>query len=194
MLVNYGYMDQIVVFKWVQCNIVNFGGDLVNVMFFGEFVGGELVYNLLILLQVLGLFVKVIVEFGNGCVNQYFGCMFLCNVKIVGVFVEEQGFVFVVGFGIIGSDVCFLYVLCVFLVDQVFDGLDIMMLNIVYSFVMFFGSFIIDGKFVVDEFENQYKVGQFVKVLFLFGVNNVDFGFVMCGFMIKEQVYVIFGQ
>lgn len=58
-------MDQLVVFWWVQRNVVRFGGDLVNVIIIGELAGGMSVYALLVLLFADGLFVKVVIMFGG---------------------------------------------------------------------------------------------------------------------------------
>lgn len=61
---NFVLFDQIVVLQWVQENIYVFGGDVVNVMLFGEFVGVCSVLLLMVFLKVKGLFYKVIIQSG----------------------------------------------------------------------------------------------------------------------------------
>ena len=62
---NYGLMDQIAALKWVQANIVKFGGDPGNVTIFGESAGGQDVSLLLAAPAARGLFAKAIMESGT---------------------------------------------------------------------------------------------------------------------------------
>lgn len=53
---NYGFMDQIEVLKWVQRNIVKFGGDKDKVTLYGQSSGGTSIYALLASPLAKGLF------------------------------------------------------------------------------------------------------------------------------------------
>src|SRR5262249_18289427 len=55
-------LDQIAALQWVQKNISNFGGDIKNVMIFGESAGGSDVLTLMASPLAAGLFTKVIPE------------------------------------------------------------------------------------------------------------------------------------
>ncbi|GAB19462.1 putative carboxylesterase [Gordonia effusa NBRC 100432] len=63
---NLGMRDQIAALKWVQDNIIQFGGDPRNVTIFGESAGGMSVANLLASPGARGLFAKAIVQSGHG--------------------------------------------------------------------------------------------------------------------------------
>ena len=57
---NFGTMDIIQALKWVQNNIILFGGDSNNVTIFGESAGGHNVYSLIASKRAEGLFHKAI--------------------------------------------------------------------------------------------------------------------------------------
>ncbi|XP_057300836.1 carboxylesterase 1F-like [Hydractinia symbiolongicarpus] len=62
---NYGIMDQILVLKWIQSNIKNFGGDPNSVTLCGESSGGTAIFALLASPLADGLFHKAIPMSGS---------------------------------------------------------------------------------------------------------------------------------
>jgi para-nitrobenzyl esterase len=67
---NYGLMDQQAALRWVQRNIVRFGGDPRNVTIFGESAGGLSVLSQLASPAARGLFSRAIVESGAYALTQ----------------------------------------------------------------------------------------------------------------------------
>lgn len=63
---NYGLMDQIAALKWIQENIVEFGGDPDNVTIFGQSAGGMSCKFLCCSEMARGLFHKAIIQSGGG--------------------------------------------------------------------------------------------------------------------------------
>jgi para-nitrobenzyl esterase len=63
---NYGLMDQIEGLRWIQKNIIEFGGDPNNVTIFGFSAGGVSVHSLVTIPSASGLFHKVISQSGGG--------------------------------------------------------------------------------------------------------------------------------
>ncbi|KAL6030748.1 hypothetical protein STEG23_013542 [Scotinomys teguina] len=61
---NWGYMDQVAALRWVQQNIVHFGGNPDQVTIFGESAGGTSVSSLVLSPLSKGLFHRAIMESG----------------------------------------------------------------------------------------------------------------------------------
>lgn len=68
---NFGTLDIIQALKWVQENIILFGGDSSNVTIFGESAGGHNVLSLLVSNQAKGLFHKAISQSGYTTSTDY---------------------------------------------------------------------------------------------------------------------------
>jgi para-nitrobenzyl esterase len=68
---NYGFMDQQFALRWVQRNIVGFGGDSNNVTIFGQSMGGAMVTADLISPQAKGLFQHAISESGAYAIYKF---------------------------------------------------------------------------------------------------------------------------
>ena len=62
---NYGFMDALAAFEWVQRNIETFGGDPENVTAFGESAGGIMITALMTTPRAAGLFERVIAQSGT---------------------------------------------------------------------------------------------------------------------------------
>ncbi|KAF4799026.1 Fatty acyl-CoA hydrolase precursor, medium chain [Turdus rufiventris] len=62
---NWGYLDQVAALRWIQENIMNFGGDPESVTIFGESAGGISVGALVVSPLAKGLFHKAISESGT---------------------------------------------------------------------------------------------------------------------------------
>lgn len=62
---NYGLMDMLAAFRWVQANIAQFGGDPANVTAFGQSAGGMAISWLMTSQSAQGLFHRAILQSGN---------------------------------------------------------------------------------------------------------------------------------
>lgn len=68
---NYAVLDQILALKWIQNNIVLFGGSPNKVMIFGESAGGVNVGNLLTTPLANGLFQRACIQSASPVINYY---------------------------------------------------------------------------------------------------------------------------
>ncbi|MBR6405847.1 MAG: carboxylesterase family protein [Lachnospiraceae bacterium] len=87
---NFGLLDQLFAFRWVQRNIANFGGDPENLTIFGQSAGGDAVYAHLCSPQSRGAFQKAIVE-SNGAFTYQYPKTFLTRVRPTLPEAEEKG-------------------------------------------------------------------------------------------------------
>lgn len=181
---NYGYMDMLAALRWVKQNIASFGGDPNNVTIFGESAGGESIHNLVTTPAAAGLFHKAINQSGAGRVNQAFGRYLKHNATAPLPSAEEQGVTWAQQFGITGTDANALTALRALTPQQlVADNLPI---------ATFAGGSIIDGTLVLDEPQERYKTGQFLRLPVLLGTNDADLGFTKPA-ATKDEAYALFG-
>ncbi|XP_066184076.1 fatty acyl-CoA hydrolase precursor, medium chain-like isoform X2 [Sylvia atricapilla] len=68
---NWGYLDQVAALRWIQENIIHFGGDPGSVTIFGESAGGVSVSALVLSPLAKGLFHKAISESGTAAKNSF---------------------------------------------------------------------------------------------------------------------------
>ncbi|XP_066051044.1 fatty acyl-CoA hydrolase precursor, medium chain-like [Chamaea fasciata] len=68
---NWGYLDQVAALRWIQENIIHFGGDPGSVTIFGESAGGISVSALVLSPLAKGLFHKAISESGTATLGLF---------------------------------------------------------------------------------------------------------------------------
>ncbi|NXS22389.1 SASB hydrolase, partial [Mystacornis crossleyi] len=68
---NWGYLDQVAALRWIQDNIIHFGGDPGSVTIFGESAGGISVSALVLSPLAKGLFHKAISESGTAALGLF---------------------------------------------------------------------------------------------------------------------------
>ncbi|XP_068883150.1 fatty acyl-CoA hydrolase precursor, medium chain-like isoform X2 [Aphelocoma coerulescens] len=68
---NWGYLDQVAALRWIQENIIHFGGDPGSVTIFGESAGGISVSALILSPLAKGLFHKAISESGTAALGLF---------------------------------------------------------------------------------------------------------------------------
>lgn len=191
---NYGLMDQIEGLRWIQKNIIEFGGDPNNVTIFGFSAGGVSVHSLVTNPSASGLFHKVISQSGGGRNGVLTGRPIIKENTdaFYPVSAETIGINFAKKHGIEGMDASALAKLRALKVEEIIDGgqeTDGPNGPRIYS------GPILDGKLVVETAESAYMAGRQPKVPLIIGNCSAEIGgpFVSNA-KSKEELFASFGH
>ncbi len=191
---NYGYMDQIAALKWVQKNIVSFGGNPDNVTIFGFSAGGVSVHSLLTIPSAKGLFHKAIGESSGGRDGVLTGRPINKEKAdaLYDVSAETMGMNFAKKQGIESLDAMVLDKLRALPVEKIVDGgqeTDGPNGPHTYS------GPILDGKLVTETAESAYMAGRQPKIPLIIGNTSAEIGgpFVSNS-KTKEELFSSFGE
>lgn len=158
---NYGFLDQVAALKWIQENIVNFGGDPNLVTIFGESAGGISVSILLVSPLSKGLFHRAIAESGVALIPQLLADKpqdLTMNQKIVS-----------------NVSACDSASLLDCLKDKTGD--EISKISGSLNHIYFPGR--VDGKFIPKPVVELLTEKAVAAVPFIIGVNNHEFGYII---------------
>lgn len=191
---NYGLMDQIEGLRWIQKNIIEFGGDPNNVTIFGFSAGGVSVHSLVTIPSASGLFHKVISQSGGGRNGVLTGRPIIKENTdaFYPVSAETIGINFAKKHGIEGTDASALAKLRALKVEEIIDGgqeTDGPNGPRIYS------GPILDGKLVIETAESAYMAGRQPKVPLIIGNCSAEIGgpFVSNA-KSKEELFASFGH
>jgi len=190
---SYAYMDQIAALKWINKNIVSFGGNRNNVTIFGESAGAVSVHSLLTIQDAKGLFHKAIIESGGGRDGVLTGRPIREENadRYYPVSAETIGVNFTRKHGIEGVDANALAKLRELSVSEIVDGGQES--NGQGGPEIYSGP-ILDGRLVKETAEQSYKNRTQAKVPIIIGSNSAEVpaGFVNAGS--KEELLNLFGK
>jgi para-nitrobenzyl esterase len=190
---NYAFMDQIAALKWVQKNILAFGGDPKNVTIFGFSAGGVSVHSLVTIPSAKGLFHKAIGESSGGRDGVLTGRPINKeNADVLyHVSAETIGMNFAKKHGIEGTDAAALAKLRALPIVQIVDGgqeTDGQGGPRIYS------GPILDGKLVVETAESVYMAGRQPNVPLIIGNTSAEIGGAfVSNSETKEELFASFG-
>ncbi|CAG8998535.1 MAG: Para-nitrobenzyl esterase [Candidatus Celerinatantimonas neptuna] len=162
---NYGFMDQIKVLRWVQDNIMSFGGDPNNVTLFGESAGGYSGNMLLTSHYSRNLFNKAIIESGNGRYN--------ITPHLTWKPASDTGVDFAREYGITGNGKQALTKLRALSAKEILGGVN---LSNFKSLDKNYAGPMIDGRIVSEPPQQAYRSGDYMHIPVLIGANSMDFG------------------
>ncbi|XP_068117511.1 cocaine esterase-like [Hyperolius riggenbachi] len=158
---NYGHLDQIAALRWIQENIQNFGGDPKSVTIFGESAGGASVSTLVLSPLSEGLFHRAIAQSG---VSPMPGLMVSKPEELIFYrdFVADAS----------GCEPTTL-------VDCLKKKSEQEILSIISSMKFVLIPTCVDGVFLPKPVEEILAAKENIKVPFMIGVNEHEFGWVI---------------
>jgi len=191
---SYAFMDQIAALRWVQQNIMAFGGDPKNVTIFGFSAGGVSIHSLMTIPSALGLFQKAIGHSSGGRDGVLTGRPITKEnaSQYYPVSAETIGTNFARKHGIEGTDAAALAKLRALKVEEIVDGGQE---NDGQGGPRIYSGPILDGKLVVESCSDAYNAGRQARVPLMIGNNSAEIGgpFVNASTS-KEELFALFGQ
>jgi para-nitrobenzyl esterase len=186
---NYAYMDQIAALKWIQQNIVAFGGNPNNITIFGESAGGVSVHTHLTSPLSRGLFQKAIIESGGGRDGVLTGRPMSKDSadRYYPVSAETIGVNFARSHGIEGTDAAALAKLRSLSVAEIVDGGQE---SAGPGGPITYSGPILDGRLMVETSQSAYEARREMSVSLIIGSNSADF----VGFVSAETKVELFSQ
>nr|XP_054496522.1 fatty acyl-CoA hydrolase precursor, medium chain-like [Agelaius phoeniceus] len=157
---NWGYLDQVAALRWIQENIMHFGGDPGSVTIFGESAGGISVSALVLSPLAKGLFHKAISESGTAALGLFTDQPKEDAQKIAAVSGCEKS-----------SSAA--------MVECLRGKTEEELLQITQKMDVLFISACVDGEFFPKSPRELLSEKSINAVPYIIGVNNCEFGWVM---------------